>query len=132
MVRVAPAGMVPETVAAAVSGNGPAAVYASAPAVTEQASVNGIAGSTVVIVITLPALVAWTSLLSGSWVAGSGCTAALIVAAILTASAVASVSDGPAVQGTATELIVVTSVSPCWTAPVIVAVWAAGTGGPAE
>ena len=87
VVSIAPAGIVPVTVAVAFSAKGPAAVYVSEPVVTLQASVNGVAGSVAVIVMTPPAPLAWTRLPSGSCVAGSGCTAALIVAAMLAASA---------------------------------------------
>jgi hypothetical protein len=64
---------------------------------TAQARVKGTAGSAAVIVMTGPALVACTSLRSGSPVCGSGCTAALMVAAIFAASASAVASAAPAV-----------------------------------
>jgi len=89
------------------------------------------AESAEVIVMTPPALVAETSLPSGSWVAGSSWTAALIAAATLAASVAASVSAAVAVYETGTELMVVTRVSPGATAPLTVAVCAAGTGGAA-
>ncbi len=58
---------------------------------------SGTAGSAAVIVMTGPALVACTSLRSGRPVCGSGCTAALIVAAMLAASAASVLSAAPAV-----------------------------------
>src|ERR1700733_5658035 len=97
----------------------------------EQASVTGAAGSAAVMVITFAALLACTSLLSGSCVAGSGSTLALIAAATLAARTGASGASGWAVYGTGTELTVVISVSPGLNGPVMVAVWAAGTGGAA-
>ncbi len=58
---------------------------------------SGLAGSTEVIVMTPPALLARISLPSGRCVAGSGWTAALSAAAMLAASVAASVSVGLAV-----------------------------------
>jgi hypothetical protein len=136
VVRIIPAGIVPATVAVCDAGNGPAAVHVSLP-VTDDATVNGVAGSIGEIVTTLPALEACTRLPTGSDVVGSTCVAPLIAAARLAARAAVVLSVAATVYETDTVLAddrnvkFMTTVSDAWSVPPTVNVVDAGTGGPA-
>src|SRR5215469_4130872 len=112
VVKTRSVGTAPETVAVCDAANGPAAVYVSAPEVTAQASVNGVLGSLATTVMTPFAAEAATRILTGRPEVGSVAVVALIIAAMLPASAAASVSRATAVYRRAAPLIVVVSTLP--------------------